>query len=102
MLKTCLRANVPCVLTYQRALHAYMVTRLRALRAYVRTCQRVLRAYVPYVLTCQNAVCAYVFLCKRAILNNVNLYIIQICYLYLPLKKGNIGETLVNYWDLLI
>ena len=35
-------------------------------------------------------------MCKRAILNNVNSYIIQICYLYLGLKRENIGETHVN------
>ena len=72
-----LRANN--VLACQRALRAYVLTCQRALRAYVLTCQRALHAYVPYVLTCQNALCAYVLVCKCAILNNVNLYIIQIC-----------------------
>ena len=74
--------------------------KLRALRAKnVLTCLRALRAYV---LTCQRALRAYVLVCKRAILNNVNLYIIQICWLYLRLKRANIGETLINYWDLLV
>ena len=60
-----------------RALRAKNVLACQhALRAYVLTCQRALRAYV---LTCQRALRAYVLVCKRAILNNVNLYIIQIC-----------------------
>ena len=63
-----------------RALRAKNVLACQlALRAYVLTCQLALHAYVPYVLTCQNALCAYVLVCKCAILNNVNLYIIQIC-----------------------
>ena len=84
---TCLRALPAYVLTCQCALRAYVLTCQRALHAYVLTCQRVLRAYVltcqrvlrAYVLTCQRALRAYVLVCKRAILNNVNLYIIQIC-----------------------
>ena len=39
-------------------------------------------------------------MCKRAILNNVNSYIIQICYLYLGLKRENIGETHVNLLEI--
>ena len=54
VLKTCSRANVP----------------------YVLTCSR---ANVPCVLTCSRALRAYVLVCKRAILNDDNLYIIQIC-----------------------
>ena len=66
--------------------------KLRALCAKnVLACQRALRAHVPCVLTCE-----------RAILSNVYSYIIQICKLYLGLKRGNIGETLVNYWELLV
>ena len=115
-LLTCQRALRAYVLTCQRVLRAYVVTCLACSRAYmptclsclralvpcVLTCQRALRACVPYVLTCQNALCAYVLVCKCAILNNVNLYIIQICSLYLCLKRGNICETLANYWDLLV
>ena len=90
VLKTCSRANVPYVLTCQRALRAYMVTCQRALRTYVVTCLRPSRAYmvkclaclranVSCVLTCSRALSAYVLVYKRTILNNVNLYIIQIC-----------------------
>ena len=68
-----------------------------ALRVYMLTCQSALCAYV---LTCQCALRAYVLMCKRAILNNVNSYIIQICYLYLGLKRGNIGETLVSLLEI--
>ena len=39
-------------------------------------------------------------MCKRAILINVNSYIIQICYLYLGLKRENIGETLVSLLEI--
>ena len=79
----CQRALHAYVLTCQRALRAYVLTCQCAMRAYVLTSQRALRAYVPYVLTCQNALCAYVLVCKCAILNNVNLYIIQILnYIY--------------------
>ena len=92
------------VLTCQRALRAYVLTCIRALCAYLLTCQRALRAYVftyqcvfcAYVLTCQCALHAYVLMSKRTILNNVNSYIIQICYLYLGLKRRNVGETLVS------
>ena len=54
-----LRAKVPCVLTCQRPLRAYVFKCQRALRAYVRTCQRVLGAYMPCVLTCKRASRAY-------------------------------------------
>ena len=27
---------------------------------------------------------------------------IQICYLYSGLKRGIIGDALINYWDLLV
>ena len=55
VLKTCSRANVPCVLTClrahvptcQRALRAYVLKYQRALRVYVLTCQRALRNHVP-------------------------------------------------------
>ena len=83
---TFLRANVPCI--------------LRANMLYMLKCQRTLLAYVPYLLTCQCPLRAYVLVCQRATLNNINLFIIQICLLYLRVKRGNIGETLVNYWDL--
>ena len=74
-------------LACQRALPAYVLTCLRALCAYVLTCVRALRASVltclcalrAYLLTCQSVLRAYVLTCKRAILNNVNLYIIQVC-----------------------
>ena len=65
----------------------------RALRAYVLTCQRALHAYV---LVCQCALHVYVFTCKRVILSNVNSHIIPICYVYLGLKRGSIGERLVS------
>ena len=72
--------------------------KLRALLAKnVLTCQRALLAYV---LKCQCALRAYVLKCKRAILNNVNSYIIQICWLYSGLKKKNIGETLVSFLEI--
>ena len=90
VLKTCSRAYV---LTCQRAFCAQVLACQCALRVYVLTCQS---ALCTYVLTCQCALRAYVLMCKRAILNNVNSYIIQICYLYLGLKRGNIGETLVS------
>ena len=71
---------------------------MRALRAKnVLACQSVLRAYV---LSYQRALHAYVLTCKSAILIDVNSFTIQICYLYLGLKRGNIGEMHVNYWDL--
>ena len=74
-----------------------MLTCQSALRAYMLTCQRALRAYA---LTCQCALCACVLMCKRAILSNVNSCIIQICYLYLGLKRGNIGETLLSLLEI--
>ena len=78
------------VLTCQRNLHTYVLTCVRALHAYVLTCQRALRAHVT---TCQCALREYMLICKRAILNTVNSYTIQICYLYLGLNRENIGET---------
>ena len=98
---TCSRANVPCVFTCSRANVFWMFTCQRVLRAHVPcvlTCQCVLRAYV---LTCQRVLRAYMLTCESAILKNVNSYVIQICQLYLNLKRGNTGETVVNYWDLL-
>ena len=67
---------------------------LNSVPCMLQTCSR---ANVSYVLTCQCALRAYVFMCKRATLHNVNSYIIQICYLSLGLKRGKIGEMLVNY-----
>ena len=93
VLKTCSRANVPCVLTCSRANMLCVLKCSRANVSCVLACQRVLGAYV---VTCQCALRAYVLMCKRAILNNVNSYIMQICYLYLGLNRGNIGETLVS------
>ena len=52
VLKTCSRANVPCVLTCSRANVPCVLTCTRANVPYVLTCQCVLRAYV---LTCQRA-----------------------------------------------
>ena len=81
-----------------RALRAKNVLACQSvLRAYVLSCQRALHAYV---LTCLRALRAYVLTCKSAILIDVNSFTIQICYLYLGLKRGNIGEMHVNYWDL--
>ena len=98
------------VIACQCALRAYLLMCQCALHAYVPTCLACLRDHMPTCLVClhgnvltwQNALCAYVLVCKYAILNNINLYIIQICELYLLLKRGNIGEMLVNYWDLLV
>ena len=90
VLKTCSRAYV---LTCQRAFCAQVLACQCALRVYVLTCQS---ALCTYVLTCQCALRAYVLMCKRPILNNVNSYMIQICYLYLGLKRRNISETLVS------
>ena len=53
------RANVPCVLMCSRANVPYLLTYLRALHAYVLTCQRALHAYV---FRCQRALCAYVLM----------------------------------------
>ena len=77
----------------QCALHVYVLTYKRALLAYVLTCQRALNAYE---LVCQCALHVYVLTCKRAIFSNVNSHIIQICYVYLGLKRGNMGERLVS------
>ena len=71
VLKTCLRASIPCVLTCSRDLRAYVLACLRALRTYVLTCQRVFRAYMltfqralhAYVLTCQRVLGAYILTC---------------------------------------
>ena len=83
------------VLTCQRALCAYFLTHQRTLRVYVLMCQCAFRAYV---LTCASR--AYVLMSKRAILNYVNSYIIQICYLYSGLKRGDIGETIVSLLEI--
>ena len=95
-------ANVPCVLTCQRVLRAYVPTYQHGLRVtcsranvyrvlkcsrvnvpYVLTCSRTLRAYV---LTCQRALhdfCAYVPMCSSAIItNNKNKFSI-ICFPYI-------------------
>ena len=53
------RANVPCVLMCSRANVPYLLTYLRALHAYVLTCQRALHAFV---FRCQRALCAYVLM----------------------------------------
>ena len=83
-----------------RALRAKNVLACQSvLRAYVLSCQRALHAYV---LTCLRALRAYVLTCKSAILIDVNSFIIQISYLYLGLKRGNIGEMHVNYWNLYV
>ena len=74
-----------------------------ALRAYVLCVITWSRANVPCVLTYSRASVPCVRRCscfKRAILNNVNSYITQICYLYLGLKRGNIGETLVSLLEI--
>ena len=34
--------------------------------------------------------------------SNVNSYVIQVGDLYLGLQRGNIGETLANYWNVLV
>ena len=107
---TCSRANVPCVFTcslfYVLCVLAHVPTCPASLCAHVPTCLAWLRAHLLTYLKC---LCADVLMCLSAqvltyprpvrayvlILNNVNSYIIQICQLYLSLKKGNIGETLV-------
>ena len=63
-------------------------------------CARMPTALRAYALTCQCALCACVLMCKRAVLSNVNSCIIQICYLYLGLKRGNIGETLLSLLEI--
>ena len=93
VLKTCSLANVPYVLTCSRANVPCVLTCSHANVPCVLTCSR---ANVLYVLTCQCALRVYVLICKRIILNNVKSYIIQICYLYLGLERGNIGETFVS------
>ena len=90
---TCQRALRSYVAKCQCALHAYMLTYKHALLAYVLTCQRALHACV---LVCQCALHVYVLTCKRAIFSSVNSHIIQICYVYLGLKRGNIGQWLVS------
>ena len=103
----CLRAHVPKCFACLAFLRAHLPMCLARLRAHVPTCFTCLRANVPcvctcsranvlYVLTCQCALRVYVLICKRIILNNVKSYIIQICYLYLGLERGNIGETFVS------
>ena len=72
------------VLTCQRALCAYLLTHQRILRVYVLTC----------------ALRAYVLMSKRAILSYVSSYIIQIFCLYLGLKRGDIGETIVSLLEI--
>ena len=49
VLKTCPRANVPCVLTCSRALRTYVLTCQRGLRAHVTTC---LARLLAHVTTC--------------------------------------------------
>ena len=78
------RANVPCVLTYSRANVPCVFTCSRANVPCVLTCQCVLRVTCSYV----NVPASY------------NSYIIQICYLYSGLKRGNIGETLVSLLEI--
>ena len=72
------------VLTCQRALCAYLLTHQRILRVYVLTC----------------ALRAHVLMSKRAILSYVSSYIIQIFCLYLGLKRGDIGETIVSLLEI--
>ena len=93
MLKACSRGNVPCMLTCSRGNVPCVPTCSRANVPCMLMFSRalcVLRHHVPVALH------TYLLMCKYAILNNVNLYIIHICYLYLGLKRGNIGETLVS------
>ena len=71
---------------------------MHALRAKnVLTCQRALCAYL---LTHQRILRAYVLMSKRAILSYVSSYIIQIFCLYLGLKRGDIGETIVSLLEI--
>ena len=93
VLKTCSRANVPCALTCSRTNVLCVLTWSCANVLWVLTWSR---ANVLWVLTCQCALRVYVLICKRIILSNVNSYIIQICYLHLGLKRGNVGETFVS------
>ena len=83
------------VLACQRALHAYVLTYSGANAPCAITCSR---ANVPCVLTCQcvlRATCSYV-----NVPTSYNSYIIQICYSYSGLKRGNIGETLVSLLEI--
>ena len=91
----CSRANVPCVLTYSRAKVPCLFTCSRADVPCALTCSR---ANVPCVLTCQcvlRATCSYV-----NVPTSYNSYIIQICYLYSGLKRGNIDETFVSLLEI--
>ena len=35
-------------------------------------------------------------------LSNMNSYLMKVSELYVGLKIGNVGETLINYWDVLV
>ena len=64
MCLTCSRANVPCVLTCQCALHAYVFQ--HALCAYVLMCPAYLRAHMPCMLMCSCAYMPCVLTCSCA------------------------------------
>ena len=66
VLKTCSRANVPCVLTCSRALPAYVPVYPVCLRAHVPTCFACLRANVLCALMRSRAIVPCVLTCQRA------------------------------------
>ena len=66
VLKTCSRANVPCVLTCSRANLPYVLMCLASLPAHVLTCLARLCVLRPYLLTCQRVLRAYVLMWQRA------------------------------------
>ena len=109
----CLRAHVPTCLaclcahvpTCFACLRAHVPSCLASLRAHVPTCLACLRPQVPTCVAClsvQVPIClaVYLLMCKPFILNNVNSYIIQNCYLYSGLKIGNVDETLVSLLEI--
>ena len=101
----CLCAQVPMCLA---CLHAHVPTCLTCLRAYVPTCLVCLYAHMPTPLEylCAHVPtflqCLHAIKFKHAILNNVNSYINPNLFITRGFKRGNVGETLVKYWDLLV
>ena len=107
--KTCSRDNVSCVLTFSRA---NVPTCLVYLRAHVPLCLACSRATVPCELTCSRDNMPWVSLplllkfytllvrfkslIKREFIYNPSLLI------YVGLRRGNIDETFVNYWHVLV
>ena len=66
VLKTCSRANVPCVVTCPACLRAHVLTSLAYLRAHVPACLVCLRTHLPTSLACLRSHLKACLTCLRA------------------------------------